>query len=86
MAVKLTVKQVLSLLAAGDITLEEVEVDFRQRDWPSAGELSDSEADPMTRVEGSFAEVHGAFMAHKIDKETYRRLAHAAAGLPSNTG
>jgi hypothetical protein len=85
MATKLTVKQLLSQLVAGDITIEEVEADFRQRDWPSAGKLPDSEADPLTRVEGSFAEVHGAFMSQKIDAETYGRLANAASGLPSTS-
>jgi hypothetical protein len=86
MATKLTVKQLLSQLVAGDITLEEVEADFRERDWPSAGKLPDSEADPMPDPEGSFAEVADAFMADEIDAETYGRLANAASGLPSNNG
>jgi hypothetical protein len=83
MVTKLTVKQLLGQLVAGDITLEEVEADFRERDWSSAGKLPDSEADPMPDPEGSFAEVAHAFMSRKIDEETYRRLANAAAGLPT---
>lgn len=63
-----TVTDALDALILGRRSIEDVEAEFAQRDWPT---------DPQ--AEGSFTEVADAYTAGRIDLANYTRLAEAAA-------
>jgi hypothetical protein len=87
----MTMSEVTDLLAqlrAGSISLEEVADRFRHRAWPgrpappsrTAGEaLAAEERDPEPPVEGSFQEVHAAYIRHELTDEQYAVLADAVS-------
>jgi hypothetical protein len=82
------VTDLLDQMIAGDVDVDDVAKQFRDRDWPTrpapqsedfedaaAKEMSDAEPQP----EGSFAEVVAYFNRGKLDLSTYGTLATAAA-------
>jgi hypothetical protein len=82
------ITDLLAQLRAGPISLEEVAARFRHRQWPTrdtassrnAGEaFAAEERDPEPLLEGSFEEVHAAYMRHELTKDQYAVLANAAA-------
>lgn len=82
------VSDLLAALAAGDLTLDEVEERFKSRSWArSKAPRGDGDAeiaaaallDPGANVPGSFDEVTAAYDRGEITREQYRTLAHAVA-------
>jgi hypothetical protein len=82
------ITDLLAQLRAGSMSLEEVAVRFRRRRWPSRGAASSrdvdeafaaEESDPEPPLEGSFEEVHAAYVRHELTKDQYTVLAEAAA-------
>jgi hypothetical protein len=82
------VTELLAQLHAGSMSLEEVADRFRRRQWPgrpatprTAYEaLAAEERDPEPPVEGSFQEVHAAYMRHELTDDQYAALADAVSG------
>ena len=80
------ITELLAQLRAGSMSLEEVADRFRHRRWPerpatprTAYEaLAAEERDPEPPAEGSFQEVHAAYMRHELTKDQYAVLAEAA--------
>lgn len=82
-----TVKAVLAKLSAGQISIEEAEQDFSNRDWPVRPSFSadpseiyqmESTGDVASNPPDSFYEVEYAFAAGQLDKAAYERLSNAA--------
>jgi len=78
----------LDQLAAGDVDLDTLAEEFRRYPWPrrTRPEVHDAtdlyaqdSADPVEDPEGAFSEVAAYLAMHRIDPETYRVLAEAAA-------
>ena len=74
-----SVADLLSQLEAGTMSVDDVAANFSQRTWPANARDTDPTADPVPDPPDSFAEVHGAYMAGRIDEPTYKQLADAAA-------
>lgn len=75
-----TVAQVLDMLAAGDMTLPEVEADFAGRTWPKLAPPTIEDAwlgNETADDPNSWATVNGD---SRLDSATYQRLAKAAFG------
>jgi hypothetical protein len=82
------ISELLAELRNGSMDLEEVAVRFRERQWPTRDSASPrdgrdafaaEECDPEPLLEGSFEEVHAAYMRHELTKDQYAVLAKAAA-------
>jgi hypothetical protein len=81
------VSELIAALRAGDVSLESVADNFRNRSWvrtkspPSSyAELSAATLeDPTANVPGSFDEVTAAYDRGELTREQYRMLAHAVA-------
>jgi hypothetical protein len=88
------ITDLLAQLRAGSMSLEEVAARFRQRRWPGRDMASSpnaqevfaaEERDPEPLLEGSFEEVHAAYMRHELTKDQYAVLAKAAAEAGSDS-
>lgn len=82
------ITDLLAQLHAGSMSLEEVAARFRRRRWPSRDAASSRDAeevfaaeerDPEPLLEGSFEEVHAAYVRNELTKDQYTVLAEAAA-------
>lgn len=82
------ITDLLAALRAGSMSLEEVAARFRRRQWPGGdrassrndrGTFAEEERDPEPLLEGSFEEVHAAYMRHELTKDQYAVLAKASA-------
>lgn len=81
------VTQILDRLVAGQVALDEVAEEFRQRKWhevarePASDELElarRAQEDPAPYVPGSFDDVEAAFFRHELTAEQYQVLLEAA--------
>lgn len=88
------ITDMLAQLRTGSMSLEEVATRFRQRQWPGRDMASSRDAqeafaaeerDPEPLLEGSFEEVHAAYMRHELTKDQYAALAKAAAEAGSDS-
>jgi hypothetical protein len=82
------VRDLITALRTGDMTLDEVATRFRVRKWQKTRgpatrtyeEMADAAlSDPSANVPGSFDEVTAAYDRGEITRAQYRTLAHAVA-------
>jgi hypothetical protein len=82
------VTDLLAQLRAGSMSLDQVAARFRDRQWPTRDvahprtaqeAFAAEERDPEPLLEGSFDEVHAAYVRHELTKDQYTVLAEAAA-------
>ena len=82
---KSDVAVLLDRLAAGDVSIGEVVVDFAHRSWPGGpGRSADgataaarAEEDPEPITPGSWAEVEAAYVQGRLTDRQYAALYHA---------
>lgn len=81
------ITEILDRLVAGQVTLDEVAEQFRQRKWrevvkaPASDDLElarRAQEDPASYVPGSFDDVEAAFFRHELTAEQYEVLLEAA--------
>ena len=82
------VRDVLTALREGSLSLEEVAQRFRERTWPPTGppppasylEMAGAAMqDPEPPIPGTFDDVETAYARGELTREQYRVLAHAVA-------
>jgi hypothetical protein len=85
------VTRLLGMLTSGELTIEQVAVRFRHRQWPArqsppaksyAQAAAAENSDPEPLVPGSFGEVSAAYARGELTDAEYATLAEAASGKP----